>query len=204
MAQTIQARAEALERLKAEAAHCTNCHLYKNATQTVFGDGAPNARLMFIGEQPGDEEDLAGAPFVGPSGRLLDKALVDAGIERSTTYVTNAVKHFKWVPKGRMRLHKKPNRVEIVACLPWLESEVDLVQPELLVCLGATAAQTVFGTSFRVTRERGRILEAELHERVLATVHPSSILRSRGSREEAYDAFVSDLRVAADHLKNGQ
>lgn len=187
----------ALEELRKEAGHCRNCDLYENATQTVFGDGAPNARIMFLGEQPGDEEDRKGAPFVGPAGRLLDKALVDAGIDRTTTYVTNTVKHFKWVPKAGMRLHKKPSRVEVVACLPWLKSEIKVVQPELLVCLGATASQALLGSSFRVTKDRGKVFESAIHEHVFATVHPSSILRARGNRDEAYGAFVDDLRAAA-------
>lgn len=190
-------RETALEELRLEAENCRNCDLYENATQTVFGAGAPNARILFLGEQPGNEEDRKGAPFVGPAGRLLDKALVEAGIDRTTTYVTNTVKHFKWVPKAGMRLHKKPSRTEVVACLPWLKSELEVVQPEILVCLGATAAQAVLGSSFRVTKDRGKVFQSELHERVFATVHPSSVLRARGNREEAYADLVSDLRAAA-------
>ncbi|MFW5972432.1 MAG: UdgX family uracil-DNA binding protein [Bacteroidota bacterium] len=203
MAPRTNDRIRALQSLKEEAAQCTNCHLYKNATQTVFGDGPPSARIVFVGEQPGDEEDRRGEPFVGPAGRLLDRALVDADIDRGDVYVTNTVKHFKWVPKGRMRLHKKPNRLEIVSCLPWLKSEIDLIQPELVVCLGATAAQALLGPQFRVTRERGTILRSEVHERVMATMHPSSVLRARGNRDDAYEALVADLRVAAQSL-NGR
>ncbi len=180
------------------ARSCTACHLYKRATQTVFGEGPKNARLMLLGEQPGDQEDLAGKPFVGPAGKLLDRALEDAGINRNEVYVTNTVKHFKWEPRGKRRIHQKPNAREIAACRPWLEAELRLVRPKLLVCLGATAAQSILGPSFRVTRERGKVLGSEVAARVLATVHPSSLLRQpdEESREREYTRFVADLRTA--------
>jgi DNA polymerase len=190
-------------RVLAEAAcKCTACPLYKNATQTVFGEGPKRARLMLIGEQPGDAEDLSGKPFVGPAGKMMDRALEDAGIDRKEVYVTNAVKHFKWEPRGKRRIHQKPNSRDIAACRPWLEAELRLVRPELVVCMGATAAQTIFGPSFRVTRERGKILSAPLAAKVVATVHPSSLLRQpdRESREREYKNFVADLRVAVKHL----
>ena len=183
----------------AEAAKkCTACHLYKRATQTVFGEGPKHATMLLIGEQPGDYEDVAGKPFVGPAGKIMDRALEEAGIDRKDVYVTNAVKHFKWEPRGKRRIHQKPNSREIAACKPWLEAELCLVKPKLVVCLGATAAQTVFGPSFRVTRERGKVLSSKLAPRVVATVHPSSLLRQpdEESREREYAQFVSDLRVA--------
>ena len=182
---------------------CTACHLYKQATQTVFGEGPKGARLMLLGEQPGDQEDLTGEPFVGPAGKMLDRALVEAGIDRSEVYVTNTVKHFKWEPRGKRRLHKKPNSREIAACRPWLEAELRLVRPGLLVCLGATAGQAIFGPSFRVTRDRGKVLKADLAPRVLATVHPSSLLRQpdEESREREYKLFVADLRAAVKATK---
>ena len=177
---------------------CTACHLYKRATQTVFGEGPKAAPIMLVGEQPGDYEDVAGKPFVGPAGKIMDRALEEAGIDRSKVYVTNAVKHFKWEPRGKRRIHQKPNSREIAACRPWLEVELRLVKPKLLVCLGATAAQAVFGPSFRVTRERGKVLSSKLAPRVLATVHPSSLLRQpdEESREREYKRFVADLHVA--------
>jgi uracil-DNA glycosylase family protein len=177
---------------------CRACPLYQRATQTVFGEGPKSARLMLLGEQPGDQEDFAGKPFVGPAGKLLDRALTEAGIKRAEVYVTNTVKHFKWEPRGKRRIHKKPNSREIAACRPWLEAELRLVRPKLLVCLGATAAQSIFGPSFRVTRERGQVLESEISPRVLATVHPSSLLRQpdEKSRQREYAHFVADLRVA--------
>jgi DNA polymerase len=180
------------------ARSCTACHLYKRATQTVFGEGLKNPRLMLLGEQPGDQEDLAGKPFVGPAGKLLDRALAEAGIDREEVYVTNTVKHFKWEPRGKRRIHKKPNSREIAACRPWLEAELRLVRPKLLVCLGATAAQSIFGPAFRVTRERGKVLESEIAPKVLATVHPSSLLRQpdEESRAREYAHFVADLRAA--------
>jgi uracil-DNA glycosylase family protein len=187
-----------LTTLEKAARSCTACHLYKRATQTVFGEGPKNARLMFLGEQPGDQEDLAGKPFVGPAGKLFDRALAEAGIDRAEVYVTNTVKHFKWEPRGKRRIHQKPNSREIAACRPWLEAELRLVRPKLLVCLGATAAQSIFGPSFRVTRDRGQVLESELAPKVLATVHPSSLLRQpdEESREREYAHFVADLRAA--------
>ena len=179
---------------------CTACHLYKRATQTVFGEGPKSAPIMLVGEQPGDYEDVAGKPFVGPAGKIMDRALEEAGIDRSKVYVTNAVKHFKWEPRGKRRIHQKPNSREIAACRPWLEAELRLVKPKLLVCLGATAAQAVFGPSFRVTRERGKVLSSKLAPRVLATVHPSSLLRQpdEESREREYKRFVADLHAAVE------
>ncbi|PYK06743.1 MAG: uracil-DNA glycosylase [Verrucomicrobia bacterium] len=177
---------------------CMACHLYKRATQTVFGEGPKDALIMLVGEQPGDYEDVAGKPFVGPAGKIMDQALEGAGIDRSHVYVTNAVKHFKWEPRGKRRIHKKPNSREIAACRPWLEAELRLVKPKLLVCLGATAAQAVFGPSFRVTRERGKVLSSRFAPKVLATVHPSSLLRQpdEESRQREYKRFVLDLRTA--------
>lgn len=187
-----------LTTLAKAARNCTACPLYKRGTQTVFGEGRKNARLMLLGEQPGDQEDVAGKPFVGPAGKLLDRALAEAGINRDEVYVTNTVKHFKWEPRGKRRTHQKPNSREIAACRPWLEAELQLVRPKLLVCLGATAAQSIFGPSFRVTRERGKVLKSELAPSVLATVHPSSLLRQpdEESRERELAQFVADLRAA--------
>ena len=192
-----------LATLKSAAKTCTACHLYKHATQTVFGEGAKGAKLMLLGEQPGDQEDLAGKPFVGPAGRILDRALEEAGIDRRAVYVTNTVKHFKWEPRGKRRIHKKPNSREIAACRPWLEAELRVVRPGLLVCLGATAAQAVLGPAFRVTRERGKVLSSKLAPKVVATVHPSSLLRQpdEESREREYKLFVADLRVAIKAAK---
>jgi DNA polymerase len=180
------------------AKDCEACHLYKRATQTVFGEGPKSATMMLVGEQPGDYEDVAGKPFVGPAGKIMDQALDDAGIDRKQVYVTNAVKHFKWEPRGKRRIHQKPNSREIAACRPWLEAELRIVKPKLVVAMGATAAQTIFGPSFRVTRERGKLLSSKLAPRVLATVHPSSLLRQpdEESREREYKHFVSDLRAA--------
>ena len=177
---------------------CMACHLYKRATQTVFGEGPKDALIMLVGEQPGDYEDVAGKPFVGPAGKIMDQALEGAGIDRSHVYVTNAVKHFKWEPRGKRRIHKKPNSREIAACHPWLEAELRLVKPKLLVCLGATAAQAIFGPLFRVTRERGKVLSSKFAPKVLATVHPSSLLRqpNEQSRQREYKRFVLDLRAA--------
>jgi uracil-DNA glycosylase family protein len=170
--------------------------------QTVFGEGAREAEVMFVGEQPGDQEDRAGRPFVGPAGRLLDDALVEAGIDRDSTYVTNAVKHFKWQARGKRRIHQKPNWTEMSACRPWLEAELAVVKPRVLVLLGATAAQTLLGRQFRVTQWRGKRIDSELAELVTATVHPSSILRGEPEEREAnFAAFVDDLRVVADALK---
>jgi uracil-DNA glycosylase family protein len=187
-----------LKKVAAAACSCTACPLYKNATQTVFGEGPTTAPIMLIGEQPGDSEDVAGKPFVGPAGKIMDRALEEAGINRKEVYVTNAVKHFKWEPRGKRRIHKKPNSREIAACRPWLEAELRLVKPGLVVCLGATASQTIFGPAFRVTRERGKVLSSDFAPRVVATVHPSSLLRQpdEASRAREYAHFVADLRVA--------
>ena len=187
-----------LTELRKAAAACAACDLHKTGTQTVFGEGSEDAEAMFVGEQPGDQEDKAGKPFVGPAGQLFDQALEDAGIDRQAVYVTNVVKHFKWVARGRRRIHQKPNAAEVAACRPWLEAELEVVQPRVLVCLGATAAQALLGREFRVTRERGRPVESDLAENVVATVHPSSILRADpADREREYDAFVNDLKVVA-------
>ena len=183
---------------------CMGCDLYKNATQTVFGEGkVRDVRAMFVGEQPGDEEDIAGHPFVGPAGRLFDKALAEAGIDRKQTYVTNVVKHFKWKPRGKRRIHEKPRASEIRACEPWLAAEIQVLQPRILVCLGATAAQALLGKDFRVTQMRGQWLESEYAERTIATVHPSSILRAPDpeARERQYLDFVADLGVIAAELR---
>ena len=191
-----------LTTLERAAKTCTACHLFRQATQTVFGEGPKGAKLMLLGEQPGDQEDVAGKPFVGPAGKILDRALAEAGIDRGEVYVTNTVKHFKWEPRGKRRIHKKPNSREIAACRPWLEAELRVVRPGLLVCLGATAAQAVFGPAFRVTRERGKILASELAPKVVATVHSSSLLRQpdEESREREYKLFVADLRAAVKAL----
>jgi len=183
--------------------HCRACDLWKRGTQTVFGEGAPGARVLFVGEQPGDKEDLEGRPFVGPAGAVLDKALSEAGIDRTQTYVTNAVKHFKWEPRGKRRIHKKPNSLEIAACRPWLEVEIQFVRPEVIVCLGATAAQALLGRSFRVTQQRGQLMPFDRTPQILATVHPSSILRAQDdeSRHREYELFVNDLRVVAKALQ---
>ena len=180
---------------------CRACDLWRRGTQTVFGDGPRNADVMFVGEQPGDVEDQRGEPFVGPAGRVLDEALEAAGIDRHTAYVTNAVKHFKWKPRGKRRLHDKPDRTEVAACQHWLELELRLVRPSLVVALGATAAQALLGPGFRVTRERGKLHTSPLAPRVIATVHPSSILRSPDSREDEMAAFVKDLRIVARLLR---
>jgi len=184
--------------MREAAKDCEACHLYKRATQTVFGEGPKSATMMLVGEQPGDYEDVAGKPFVGPAGKIMDQALEEAGIDRSQVYVTNAVKHFKWEPRGKRRIHQKPNSREIAACRPWLEAELRIVKPKLVVAMGATAAQTIFGPGFRVTRERGKVLSSKLAPRVLATVHPSSLLRQpdEESRQHEYKHFVSDLRAA--------
>jgi len=186
-----------LRAVAAAATRCRACDLWKTGTQTVFGQGPRDARLMFIGEQPGDAEDKQGEPFVGPAGRLLDEALEAAGIDRTSVYVTNAVKHFKWRPKGKRRVHEKPDRTEIRPCQHWLELELRLVKPDLVVALGATAAQALLGPSFRVTAERGKLRSSPLAPRVVATVHPSSILRAPddASRRTDMSAFVRDLRT---------
>ena len=187
-----------LAEVREASRECTACHLHRHATQTVFGEGPKQAPIMLVGEQPGDYEDVAGKPFVGPAGKIMNRALEEAGIDRKQVYVTNAVKHFKWEPRGKRRIHKKPNAREIAACRPWLEAELRVVKPKLLVCLGATAAQAVLGPTFRVTRERGKVLSSKLAPRVMATVHPSSLLRQpdEESREREYKHFVADLRAA--------
>jgi len=189
--------------LKRLAAHCTACDLYKRATRTVFGEGAAHAALMLVGEQPGDQEDLQGRPFVGPAGRLLDDALAEAGIPRSRTYVTNAVKHFKWVARGKRRIHEKPNGRERQACYPWLESEIEVVAPRVIVSLGATAAQSLLGPRFRLTEHRGELLPSRWGAKILATIHPSALLRmqDREQRHEAFRALVTDFRHAAAYAR---
>ncbi len=188
-----------LDKLRAAAADCTGCHLYRNATQTVFGEGPEGARVMLVGEQPGDAEDLAGHPFVGPAGKLLDRCLVEAGIDRKQTYVTNIVKHFKWVPRGPRRIHSKPGAIEIEACFPWLEAEISVVKPRIVVALGATAGQALFGKAFRVTRDRGRLVPLALAPCALATVHPSALLRApdEETRRQEIERFIEDLRQVA-------
>jgi uracil-DNA glycosylase family protein len=189
-----------LSRLREDATSCRACDLWRTGTQTVFGEGSENAEVMLVGEQPGDREDIEGRPFVGPAGRVLDQALTRAGIDRDKVYVTNVVKHFKWKPRGKRRIHQKPNAEEIKACLPWLRGELEAVRPRVLVCLGATAAQALLGRTFRVSRQRGEFVESPLASLVTATVHPSSILRapSEEERELAMEELVRDLqRVAA-------
>jgi DNA polymerase len=197
--------AETIEDLRDLAAGCRACGLWARATQTVFGDGPPGARVLIVGEQPGNSEDLEGAPFVGPAGRLLDQALVVAGIDRATVYVTNVVKHFKWrrAPSGKRRIHDKPNRGEVAACRPWLEAEAGRIGPELIVCLGATAAQALLGRDFRVTRDHGHVLATDLGPTV-ATVHPSAILRAGEEREALMEQLVADLTVAASRLRHSR
>jgi uracil-DNA glycosylase len=188
-----------LKKLRESAAGCRACPLWKTGTQTVFGDGSPRSQVMFVGEQPGDQEDKAGAPFVGPAGKLLDRALEEAGIDRSLAYVTNVVKHFKWKAQGKRRIHQKPNWSEVAACIPWLEAELAVVKPQVLTCLGATAAQALLGRQFRVTQHRGEPVDSELAPVVIATVHPSSILRA-DDREAEFAAFVSDLKTVSAHI----
>jgi DNA polymerase len=188
-----------LPKLREAAAGCKACDLWKTGTQTVFGEGLKSAEIVFVGEQPGDNEDLAGKPFVGPAGRVFDEGLAAAGIDRRLAYVTNAVKHFKWEARGKRRIHQKPNWSEVTACRPWLEAELEVVRPRVVVCLGATSAQSLLGRDFRVTQHRGELLESDNAEHVTATVHPSSILRQQdeGSRHAELAAFVDDLRVVA-------
>jgi uracil-DNA glycosylase len=188
-----------LRKLREAAAGCKACPLWKTGTQTVFGEGSPKAEVMFVGEQPGDQEDKAGKPFVGPAGKLLDRAMEEAGIDRSLAYVTNVVKHFKWQARGKRRIHQKPNWSETAACRPWLEAELAVVKPRVLVCLGATAAQALLGRQFRVTQQRGQPVPSDLAPVVIATVHPSSILRA-DDRDAELAAFVSDLKTVAAHL----
>ncbi len=201
----LAADATSLPALRTAASNCKACDLWKHATQTVFGEGPRKASIMFVGEQPGDREDLAGHPFVGPAGKLLDEAMLRAGIDRNQAYVTNVVKHFKWSPaeRGKRRIHKKPRSSEINACRPWLDAELDLIRPQVLVCLGATAAQSLLGRDFSVNRQRGQLVTSPLAPHVVATVHPSSILRAidEDSRREQMRAFVRDLQTIAALLK---
>jgi uracil-DNA glycosylase len=191
-----------MRNLRKAAAGCRACALWKSGTQTVFGAGRRASKVMLVGEQPGDREDREGRPFVGPAGRELDRALADAGIDRGDAYVTNVVKHFKWTPKGKRRIHQKPNREEITACRPWLEAELEVVRPRVMVCLGATAAKALLGSGFRVTRDRGTVVETDLAPIATGTVHPSSILRidDEDERRVARDELADDLREVARHL----
>jgi uracil-DNA glycosylase len=182
-----------LPALREAAELCHGCDLWRNATQTVFGEGPVEAELMFVGEQPGDQEDKLGQPFVGPAGRIFDQALEEVGIDRSRVYVTNAVKHFKWEPRGKRRIHQKPNAAELAACRPWLDAELSALKPRVLVCLGATAAQALLGRTFRVTKQRGTPVDSSLADIVVATIHPSAILRAR-DRDAEYAGFVADLQ----------
>jgi uracil-DNA glycosylase len=193
-----------LPTVREAARNCTACDLYKRGTQTVFGEGGKSARILFVGEQPGDQEDLAGRPFVGPAGKLLDRALADAGIDRGAVYVTNVVKHFKWEPRGKRRIHKKPNAGEIAACRPWLDAEIQIVRPRAIVCLGATASQALLGRAFKVTAHRGELLTSPLAPIVLATVHPSSLLRAPDdeTRRRETEHFIDDLRAVARALRS--
>jgi uracil-DNA glycosylase len=192
-----------LHELRTEAANCRACPLWKNATQTVFGEGSPDAEIMFVGEQPGDKEDIVGKPFVGPAGQVLDRALKEAGIQRKTTYVTNAVKHFKFVRRGKMRIHQKPMTLEIRACRQWYEAELDAIKPSLVVALGATAAQSVLGKITAIGKVRGKILDAADGVKALVTVHPSYLLRlpDADAKEREYKRFVDDLKIAAAMLR---
>jgi uracil-DNA glycosylase len=193
-----------LNSLKEAARGCRGCPLYKNATQTVFGEGPRTASVMFVGEQPGDQEDLAGKPFVGPAGKILSDAMIEVGIDRGDVYVTNAVKHFKWEPRGTRRIHSKPNAREMAACKPWLTAEIQVVKPKMVVCLGATAAQDLFGPKFKITKERGKVFEdTQFAPKVMATIHPSAILRmpDHDAREEARRQFREDLAKVAKEIK---
>jgi uracil-DNA glycosylase len=191
-----------LATLREAAAHCKNCDLWRNATQTVFGEGGAKAELMLVGEQPGNQEDIEGRPFVGPAGKLLDTALSEAGIDRKKVYVTNAVKHFKWEPRGKRRIHKKPGATEIAACRPWLDAEIAAIRPKVILCLGATAAQSLLGKTFRVTQHRGEFIDSERAPFVAATVHPSSILRApdEDTRRTEMQRFIADLKTIAKVL----
>jgi uracil-DNA glycosylase len=188
--------------LRKAAAACQACDLWRTGTQTVFGEGSERAYVMLVGEQPGDQEDLSGKPFVGPAGKLLDRALEEAGIDRKRVYVTNVVKHFKWTGRGKRRIHEKPNQTEIAACSPWIQAEVEVLRPRLIVCLGATAAQAIIGRGFKVTKERGQVKRSVLGPPAVGTVHPSSILRApdEESRHHAFEAFVADLRAVAAQI----
>jgi uracil-DNA glycosylase len=194
---------QSLQTLREEAADCRACPLWKDATQTVFGEGPPHAGLMLVGEQPGDREDLAGKPFVGPAGQMLDRALEEAGIDRNKTYVTNAVKHFKFLPRGKFRLHQKPTTPEIKACRPWYERELASIKPDLVVAMGATAAQSVFGKITPINRNRGRLIDLDEGIKALVTVHPSYLLRlpDEDAKAREYERFVSDLKIAAELLR---
>ena len=192
-----------LSALSKAAARCEGCPLYQRGTQTVFGEGPAGARLMLVGEQPGDQEDLQGRPFVGPAGQLLDRALEESGIDREIVYVTNAVKHFKWEARGKRRLHAKPNAREMAACRPWLEAEVEVIQPEVVVCLGATAAQSLIGRTFRITKQHGQWVETDWARWTMATYHPSALLRApdADAREEMYQLLITDLSLVAKRLR---
>jgi len=190
---------KSLDELREASAQCKACDLWKIGTQTVFGDGPTRSKIFLIGEQPGNDEDLTGQPFVGPSGRILDKALEAAGIPRDATYVTNVVKHFRWEPRGKRRIHKKPSSIQIAACSPWLEAELELLNPRIIVCLGATAAQALLGRTFRLTLHRGEVLSTSSYKAIMATIHPSAILRLRDEEErhKEMDRLIDDLKVAA-------
>ena len=192
-----------IPRLREAATHCKGCDLWKQATQTVFGEGGSDARVVFVGEQPGDQEDIQGRPFVGPAGRMLDMALAESGIDRSAVYVTNAVKHFKSEPRGKRRIHKKPSAGEVAACQPWLEAEIAAIRPEIIVCLGATASQALLGRQFRVSESRGQFVKSPLAPYVTATVHPSSLLRApdEESRRRGIAQFIRDLRKVGSLIK---
>ncbi len=189
-----------LRLLRSAAPDCRGCELYARATQVVFGEGPPHAKVVMVGEQPGDEEDQRGHPFIGPAGRLLNKAMNEAGLDREQVYVTNAVKHFKWIERGKRRIHAKPTGIEISACRPWLEAELATIEPELVVCLGATAAQSLMGRDFRITSERGRFFPYPRAKELMATIHPSAILRMPDRYDEEYALFVQDLRLAAKRV----
>jgi DNA polymerase len=195
-----------LKTLREAAAGCRACDLWQRGTQTVFGEGARDARVMFVGEQPGDKEDIIGKPFVGPAGAVLDKALVAAGIDRNEVYVTNVVKHFKWEPRGKRRIHKKPNALQITACRPWLDAEIAVTKPRVVVLLGATAAQAILGKNFRVTEQRGQLIASETAPYVMATVHPSSILRAPDdeSRHAEMARFIDDMKKVAQVIHRDQ
>lgn len=202
----VPAGSSSLTRLREASATCRGCELYKDATQTVFGEGKARARIMFVGEQPGDSEDRKGHPFVGPAGKLLRKAMLEAGIKPRDAYITNAVKHFKFVVRGKRRIHAKPKVTEVRACRPWLEAELHAVRPRIVVALGATAAQTLLGSDFRLTKHRGRVVSSEIAARVIATVHPSSILRASDdeTRRREMAAFIADLRNVSDALASAK
>jgi len=204
-AQALVPHHASLAEVRSAASVCKACDLWKNATQTVFGEGKPRGSVMLVGEQPGDREDLAGKPFVGPAGRLLDEALAEAGIDREEVYVTNIVKHFRWVvaERGKRRIHKKPSAAQINACRPWLDAEISLVRPEVVVCLGATAAQSLLGRTFSVMRERGKLMKSDLAPQIMATVHPSSVLRAPddAARHQEKMRFIDDLKKVGQLLR---